>query len=74
MLLLAASPLALLWLVIYVVVALIVLGLLYWAANKIMTAFGVGDPIRTVVIVLLVIIVVIFILYALFGGGVPSLR
>lgn len=68
MLLLFAAPLGLLTLLIYVVVALIVLGLLWWAVTRLSAAFGIPEPIKTVIIVLLVIICVIAILYALLGN------
>lgn len=57
---------------IQVLVALVVLGLVYWAAVKIMAAFSIGEPIRTLVIVLLVIVGVFYILNVF--GLAPSLR
>lgn len=68
------APVGLLTLLIYVVVILIIMGLLWWAVNKLSAAFGIPEPIKSVIIVALVIICVIFVLYALLGGGVPSLR
>lgn len=47
--------------------------LAYWAATRIMAAFGVGEPIRTVVIVALVVILVLWLLQ-MAGFGVPGLR
>jgi hypothetical protein len=41
-------------------VVLLVFCLVYWAATSLMSAFQVGDPIRTVVIVILVILLVIW--------------
>lgn len=52
-----------------VIVACIVI----WAARALMTAFGIGDPIATVVYVLLVLVILIWILNA-FGLTVPGLR
>lgn len=40
-------------------VFLIVIGVVYWGAKALMGAFGVGDPIRTVVIVLLVVLILV---------------
>jgi hypothetical protein len=52
-------------------VLLIVGCVVYWACNAILSAFGVGDPIATVVRVLLVV----FLLVALLGqmGYAPAL-
>ena len=54
-------------------VALVVVCLLFWAINAILHAFGVGDPIATVVKVVFVVIVVLWLISAL-GFGVPGLR
>jgi hypothetical protein len=43
-------------------VALLVLCVVYWVASQLMTAFGVGDPIRTVVLVILVLIALVWLL------------
>jgi hypothetical protein len=67
-LLLAAAPLGLLTLLIYVVVGLIILGLLWWAVTRLSAAFGIPEPIKTVIIVILVIFCVIAVLYALLGN------
>lgn len=53
-------------------VALIVICLLFWAVNAVMRAFGVGDPIATLVKVVFVIVVVLWLLGAL--GFVPMVR
>lgn len=63
LLLLAASPVGLLWLLIYVIVFLIVAGLIFWSVNKLSAAFGIPEPIKTVIIVLLVIACVVGLLY-----------
>lgn len=55
-------------------VALIVIGLVYWAFHRIAGAFGIPPPILGVVDVLLVIIFVLYLLRMLgFGGrlGLP---
>lgn len=60
-----------------IVVFVIVACLLYWAVLKILAAFGIGDPIATVVQVLLVILLVFAGLDALGVanlGLVPRLR
>lgn len=62
-LLLVASPMAVFGLAILVVIGLIVLGAIYWGANKILAAFGIGDPIRSVVSVLIVLLGLFFIVY-----------
>lgn len=53
-------------------VALIVLCLLFWAVNAVLRAFGVGDPIATLVKVVFVIVVVFWLLGVL--GYAPLLR
>lgn len=71
--LLALAPLAaggLLGLLLTVVVILVVLGLLFWAVTRLSAAFGIPEPIKSVIIVILVIICVIALLYALIGGGI----
>ena len=53
-------------------VALVIICLAWWAVTSILSAFGVGDPIATVVKVIFVVLVVLYILSA-FGYG-PGLR
>lgn len=55
-------------------VAILVLGLVYWAATRLLAAFGVGEPIRTVVIVVLVIVFVLWILGAVSTTPLIHLR
>ncbi len=58
-----------------ILVALVVICLLFWAVNAILRAFGVGDPIATVVKVVFVVIVVLWLVSALgYGGPVMRLR
>lgn len=57
---------------IMLLVALIVLGLIYWAAIKIMAAFGIGEPIHTLVIVLIVVVGVLYVLGVF--GLIPGFR
>lgn len=59
--------------IIGILIALIVIALLYWAVMRIMAAFGVGEPIATVVQVAFVVLIVLWLLGAFFGVG-PSLR
>jgi hypothetical protein len=61
--------------IIGLLVVLIVIGLLWWAINALLGAFGVGNPIATVVKVLFVVIVVLWLVSALgYGTGLPRLR
>lgn len=53
-------------------VALIILCAVFWAATAIMGAFGIGDPIRTVVLVILVLFALFYVVSLLTGGG-PAL-
>lgn len=56
-------------------VALVIVCLLWWAVTRILAAFGVGDPIATVVKVVFVVIVVLWLVSALgFSTGLPTLR
>lgn len=58
-------------------VALIVILLVFWAVRALLAAFGIGDPIATVVYVILVVIVILWLLGALGGvnmGSVGNLR
>lgn len=51
-----------------ILIALLILCVVYWAAEKLMAAFGVGEPIHTVVIVLLVILALVY-LFSLISAG-----
>lgn len=51
-------------------VALVVVCLVFWAVNAILRAFGVGDPVATLVKVVFVVIVVLWLLSAF--GVLPS--
>lgn len=55
--------------IVSLLLALIVIGLVWWAVNAIMRAFGIGDPIATLVRVLFVVVVVLWILASFFGFG-----
>ncbi len=54
-------------------VALIVIALLFWAVRALLAAFGIGDPIATVVYVLMVVIVIIYLLGLVTGSPVLHL-
>jgi hypothetical protein len=55
-------------------VVLIIACVVVWAAGKILTAFGIGDPIRTVVYVVIVLIVVLWAVAQLGGVNLGSIR
>lgn len=56
-------------------VALVVVCLLFWAVTAILGAFGVGDPIATIVKVVFVVLVVLWLISALgYGGSMLRLR
>ena len=51
-------------------VVLLVMCIVIWAARALMAAFGIGDPIASVVYVILVVVVVIWLVQQLgYGGG-----
>jgi len=62
----------LLGLLLYLVLFIIVAGTIFWAVNKLSTAFAIPEPIRSVIIVLAVLIMVFALLYIFFGGGTPA--
>lgn len=51
-----------------ILIVLLIFCIIIWAARSLMGAFGIGDPIATVVYVILVILMLVFILQNL--GGV----
>lgn len=55
-------------------VGLIVIGLVFWAARALLAAFSIGDPIATVVYVLLVVVVILWLVGALGGANLGTLR
>jgi hypothetical protein len=56
-------------------VALILIGLLFWGVRAIAAAFSIPPPIVTVIYVVLVILVVVWLLQSLGGlSGGPALR
>lgn len=50
-------------------VALLIMCVVIWAARSLMAAFGIGDPIATVVWVVLVLIFLLWLYQGLGGGG-----
>jgi len=54
------------------IVALLVFCVLIWAARALMAAFGIGDPIATVIYVVLVLFFLVWLLQSL--GAFPALR
>ena len=52
------------------VIGLLIIGLLWWAVNRLLAVFGIGDPIRTVVLVVFVVLVVLWLIGAV--AGVPA--
>lgn len=69
-LLLLVAPIGgMLTLLIYLVVFLIVAGLVFWCVRALSAAFGIPEPIKTVIYVALVIIFVIALLYFLLGSA-----
>jgi hypothetical protein len=54
-------------------IALVVVCVVIWAARSLMAAFGIGDPIATVVYVILVLIFLLWVLQTLGVVGGPHL-
>jgi uncharacterized membrane protein len=59
--------------IIGLLVALILLCLIIWAAQALLTAFGIGDPLKTVIWVVVVILAVLIVL-GYVGAPMPALR
>lgn len=57
-----------------ILLAVLVLCVVVWAARSLLAAFSVGDPIRTVVIVVLVVLCLVWFLGAVGFMPVGSLR
>jgi len=59
-----------------ILIVLLIFCIVIWAARSLMAAFGVGDPIATVVYVLIVLVMLIWLLQQLgvVGGPVLHLR
>lgn len=54
--------------------SLIVLLLVFWVVQRLMAAFGIGEPIATVVYVIMVIVVIVWLLGLISGGAVYPVR
>ncbi len=54
--------------IVSLLVGLIIIALLFWAVRALLGAFGIGDPIATVVYVLMVVIVIIWLLGMVTGS------
>lgn len=59
--------------IISLLVALVLVCVVYWAVTRILAAFGVGDPIATVVQVVLVVLILLWVLSQFSGVG-PTLN
>lgn len=68
-LLITAQMSGLIQLLVEVVIFLIVAGVLFWAVRALSAAFGIPEPIRTVLIVLLVLVCVLLLVYFFLGSG-----
>lgn len=55
------------------VLAIVVFGVIVWAARSLLSAFGIGDPVATVVQVLIVLAFLFWLLQA-FGFTAPLVR
>lgn len=53
-------------------IAIVIFGAFYWAATRLMKAFGIGDPIYTVIVVIIVLVGLLW-LAGQFGYG-PGLN
>jgi uncharacterized membrane protein YtjA (UPF0391 family) len=58
--------------IVSIIVGLIIVMLLFWAITTIMGAFGIGEPIATVVKVVFVVLVVLWLVSLIGGLGVGS--
>jgi hypothetical protein len=57
-----------------ILIVLLVFCIVIWAARALMAAFGIGDPIATVVYVLLVLVMLLWLLQQFGVVGGPHLR
>ncbi len=60
--------------IIGLLVLLLVFCLLLWCARALMSAFGIGDPIATIVYVIFVLVFVLFVIQQLGLIGGPALH
>lgn len=57
--------------IVSLLISLLIIALLYWAAVNILAAFGIGEPVQTIIKVVAVVVAVVTVLRAL--GMMPSL-
>ncbi len=60
--------------IVSLLVGLIIIALLFWAVRALLGAFGIGDPIATVVYVLMVVVVILWLLGLVTGSPILRLR
>ncbi len=51
------------------IVALIIIGLVFWVIRALIGAFSIGEPVGTIIYVLAVVLVVLWLLQAISAGG-----
>lgn len=56
-----------------ILLSVLILAVVYWVVMRLLAAFGVGDPISTVVQLIFVVILLLYLLSAVFGFG-PGIR
>jgi len=56
------------------VILLIIIGVIFWAVRALSGAFGIPQPIVTVIYVILVILVLVYLLQLIGGGDILHLR
>lgn len=64
-------------LLVTIIIVILVVGVVLWVTQKLLAAFGIGDPIATVIYVIVVLIALLFVLQSfgiLNGGSVLHLR
>jgi hypothetical protein len=57
-----------------ILVVLLIIGVVFWGATRLLSAFGVGDPLYTVIMVVLVILLLLWFLGQVGVGPSLSLR
>lgn len=57
-----------------ILVTLIIILLVFWVVRTLLAAFGVGEPIATVIYVIMVIVVIVWLLGLINGGAVYPVR
>ncbi len=51
------------------IVAIILIGLVFWVIRALISAFSIGEPVGTIIYVLAVVLVVLWLLQAIGQGG-----